>query len=99
MVAGALDEVRHLKDLGPDRTLPAMKALGVPDLLAYLEGRTDYVAAVTAAKLASRQFAKRQATWFRTQVGPAERLDEQFSESVLAKIFPKIRDFVLTTQK
>lgn len=99
MAAGALDEVRRLKDMGLDPSLPAMKALGVPDLLAYLEGRTSYAAAVAAAKLQTRQFAKRQASWFRTQVGEAERLDEQFSERLTAEIFPKIRDFVLTTQK
>jgi tRNA dimethylallyltransferase len=99
MAAGALDEVRRLKDMALDPGLPAMKALGVPDLLAYLEGRTGYGAAVAAAKLQTRQFAKRQASWFRTQVGPAERLSEQFSERLAAEIFPKIRDFVLTTQK
>jgi tRNA dimethylallyltransferase len=99
MAAGALEEVRKIKGLGLDPTLPAMKALGVPDLSAYLDGRLDHAAAMAQAKQATRQFAKRQATWFRTQIGAADRLNEQFSESLIAKIFPKIRDFVLTTQK
>ena len=99
MAAGALDEVRGLKEMALDPTLPATKALGVPDLLAYLEGRVGYDAAVAAAKLQTRQFAKRQASWFRTQVGPADRVSEQFSERLTAKIFPKIREFVLTAQK
>jgi tRNA dimethylallyltransferase len=102
LAAGALDEVRALaaqiRDQNLDPALPAMKALGVPELLAHLRGEISRAAASEAAKLATRQFAKRQATWFRTQIGQAERLNEQFSESLLPKIFPKIRNFMLTAQ-
>jgi tRNA dimethylallyltransferase len=102
LAAGALDEVRALvtqvRDLGLDPGLPALKALGVADLMRHLAGEQSLAAATAAAKLATRRFAKRQSTWFRTQIDPNERLFEQFSESLNAKIFPKIRDFILTTQ-
>ena len=98
LVQGALAEVRALAALGLDPALPAMKALGVPDLLSHLEGRLTLAGAALAAKQATRQFAKRQSTWFRTQIGPSERIFEQFSESLWQKIFTKIRDSRLTAQ-
>jgi tRNA dimethylallyltransferase len=99
LAAGALDEVETLRQMRLDPTLPAMKALGVPDLLAYLKGRLPYETAVAQAKLATRQFAKRQSTWFRTQLDAANRRNEQFSERLSQEIFSKIREFVLTAQK
>jgi len=95
---GALEEVRALAALKLDPALPAMKALGVPELLRHLAGEISLLAASKAAKLATRHFAKRQSTWFRTQIDPSARVNEQFSESLLPKIFPNIRDFMLTTQ-
>lgn len=98
LAMGALDEVRALAALNLDPALPAMKALGGPELLRHLAGAIPLSEASAAAKLATRQFAKRQSSWFRTQIGPSDRLNEQFSESLLPKIFPKIRDFMLTAQ-
>ena len=99
MAAGALDEVRALAALQLDAGLPAMKALCVPELLRHLAGELSYEEAVVAAKRATRQFAKRQGTWFRTQLRTGLRLNEQFSESILLEIFSKIRKSLLTTQK
>lgn len=64
LAAGALDEIRRLaaRRLAPD--LPAMKALGVPELLAYLRGEISLEEAVKLGKLHTRQYAKRQRTWF-----------------------------------
>jgi len=64
---GALDEVRRLvaRDLSP--ALPAMKAVGVRELAAYVSGALDREAAVAALKQATRNYAKRQLTWFRNQ--------------------------------
>ena len=55
-------------DLAP--TLPAMKAIGVPELAEHLRGKVTLDAAITRAKAATRQYAKRQDTWFRNQLGP-----------------------------
>lgn len=60
---GALNEVNGLCSLDP--TLPAARALGVPPLLAHLAGEISLEAAVEAAVTETRQYAKRQLTWFR----------------------------------
>ncbi len=67
---GALDEVKRLVALGLDPDLPAMKAIGVRELQAAMAGRLSFPEAIERAKIATRQYAKRQATWFRHQLGP-----------------------------
>ena len=67
MEQGALAEVDNLLKLGLDENLPAMKAIGVPELGAYIKGKIDLDEAVALAKLHTRQYAKRQLTWFRNR--------------------------------
>jgi tRNA dimethylallyltransferase len=67
---GALDEVRRLSALGLDPELPAMKAIGVRELQAAMAGELGFPEAIERAKIATRQYAKRQTTWFRHQLGP-----------------------------
>lgn len=55
-------------DLPPDA--PLLRAIGVPELRALLAGDIDTGQAVAAGALASRQYAKRQYTWFRRQPPP-----------------------------
>ncbi len=62
---GALDEVRPLALLDP--SLPMMKAIGVPELLAHLRGGISLDEAVSLAKTATRHYIKRQLTWWRGQ--------------------------------
>ncbi len=97
---GALDEVRALNTLVLDPALPIMKALGVRELSAHLSGELSLEDAVTKAQQATRNYAKRQMTWMRTQLpslarDPAMRF-EQLSESLRASIFSEIRRFLLT---
>lgn len=65
--AGALDEVRALMARGLDPALPAMKAVGVREFAAHLAGETTQEAAIEATRQATRNYAKRQLTWFRNQ--------------------------------
>lgn len=65
--AGALDEVRALVARGLDPALPAMKAVGVREFAAHLSGEATLGAAVEATRQATRNYAKRQLTWFRNQ--------------------------------
>ncbi len=65
MAQGLLDEVKGLKARGYDRKLPAMQAIGYAQLLSYLDGEVTLSEAMNAIKKATRQFAKRQLTWFR----------------------------------
>ena len=64
---GALDEVGALlaRNLAPD--LPVMKALGVRAFAAQLAGRSDAATALADAQRETRNFAKRQTTWFANQ--------------------------------
>lgn len=65
---GALAEIEDLNRRQLDQSLPAMKALGVPELLAAVRGECLLAEAVAAAKLHTRQYAKRQRTWFRNKL-------------------------------
>lgn len=64
---GALDEVRGLLDLHLDPSMPAMKAIGVPELAAHLGGTLDIESALEQGAAATRRYAKRQTTWFRNR--------------------------------
>lgn len=68
MEQGALGEVRALRDGGLKPDMPAARALGVPSLMAHLDGRLALEQAVEQAITQTRQYAKRQMTWFRHQM-------------------------------
>ena len=67
MQDGALEEVRALIARDLDPALPAMKAVGVREIAAWLAGETTRADAVAALQQATRNYAKRQLTWFRNQ--------------------------------
>ena len=67
---GAVDEVKALLALGLPDAMPAMKAIGVAELREAIEGRTSLAEAAERACAATRRYAKRQSTWFRTQLAP-----------------------------
>ena len=57
-----------------------MKAIGVRELGMVIEGRISLAEAQRLAAIATRQYAKRQSTWFRNQLGPEwQRLTAPFS--------------------
>ena len=85
MEKGALAEAMALKDLDP--ALPAAKLLGLGPLVALGEGRLARAAALEAAITATRQFAKRQVTWFRHRMAGWPRLDGSES-NIIASISP-----------
>lgn len=96
LAAGAIEEVRALAAQGLDPALPAMRAHGVPELVAHLAGRMSLEDASRRAVLNTGQYTKRQATWFRhhpladpilTHTIHARMMDlTQFSERILADI-------------
>jgi len=89
---GALDEVAALLALRYDPALPVMKALGVPELAAHIRGEIALETAITRAQAATRQYAKRQCTWFRNQFPDWPQGDAKFLESQIATIFPFIKN-------
>jgi len=71
----ALEEVRALKALNYPAHLPVMKSLGVPPLMDYLAHKTTLEEAIILSQTQTRQFAKRQMTWFKNQCGDWKKLD------------------------
>jgi len=64
---GAVDEARaNLADWNP--ALPSSRAIGAANLIAHLQGAQSLADAIEAGKTATRQYAKRQRTWFRAKM-------------------------------
>lgn len=93
---GAMAEVEALlaRRLAP--SCPVMKAIGVAELAGAIAGDCSLEDAAAAAQQATRNYAKRQCTWFRHQIIAEEIIDAQFLESRMQENFSKIRHFVLT---
>jgi len=64
---GLVDEVKHLKELGYDRSYVSMQALGYKEIFGYLEGEISLDEAIYIIKRDTRHFAKRQITWFKRE--------------------------------
>ncbi len=90
---GALAEVQALRDRGVDLSKGLGKALGVTHLAAALAGDSSLKEAARLAQTATRQYAKRQMTWFRNQFRAELTISKQYSESLLREIFIKVREF------
>jgi tRNA dimethylallyltransferase len=93
---GALEEVRALlaRQVPADR--PILRALGMPELVQHVQGKITLDQALSAAVTASRQYAKRQDTWFKHQFIADYALKSQFSEKFLPEILSFIRQTGLT---
>lgn len=94
---GGLDEVKALADrkLPPD--LPVMRALGVGEMLGIIADPSQRPMLVESAKAATRQYAKRQYTWFRHQTPDAwPRYDAIVDDNFIDEIVIKLRDIALT---
>lgn len=90
--AGVLEEVRAVFDRQPDPTWPGLKAHGAPELLRHLRGEIALEEARRIAIDHTRQYAKRQMTWFRHQLAPDVVIDEAASLSleIIEKFLDKI---------
>ncbi|SIQ18125.1 tRNA dimethylallyltransferase [Rhizobium sp. RU20A] len=69
MDEGAVEEVRALQALALPADRPVMRAIGVQQIGEMLAGRLSTAEAATLSATATRQYAKRQMTWFRNQMG------------------------------
>lgn len=90
--AGVLDEVRAVFDRRPDPRWPGLKAHGAPELFAYFRGELTLEDARRIGIDHTRQYAKRQMTWFRHQMAPDVAVDPmsdlglEQTEKLLTKI-------------
>lgn len=107
MVArGAVEEVAAARRAyaKADQEQAGFKALGFREIARHIDGELSLEEAVAAAQQATRNYAKRQGTWFRRQLAGAifltpDREAMKFSQSSIAAIRHKIRDFLLTHRK
>ena len=65
---GALNEARAALQRGWNPALASSRAIGAAELVGVAEGSREFAEAIAAAKLASRQYAKRQRSWFRNRM-------------------------------
>lgn len=73
LASGALDEARaNMERWSP--ALPSAKAIGAAELIAHLRGEMSLQAARDRATILTRQFAKRQRTWFKSRMGRWQRV-------------------------
>ncbi|MGB7288439.1 MAG: tRNA (adenosine(37)-N6)-dimethylallyltransferase MiaA [Salaquimonas sp.] len=77
---GALAEVEALMELGLDHEMPAMRAIGVSQLASTLKGERELDEMIELSIIATRQYAKRQRTWFRHQFDASWRVLESADE-------------------
>jgi len=63
--SGAIDEVKKLNLLNLDKSLPIMKAHGVQEISNYLSGKTTLKECITTGQQVTRNYVKRQLTWWR----------------------------------
>lgn len=81
-VAGLLDEVKEIiKDMSSEEIASnrALLAIGYKELISYLQGEITYERAVELIKQKSRNYAKRQLTWFRRE-SEANFIDMNFED-------------------
>ncbi|MGH6957144.1 MAG: tRNA (adenosine(37)-N6)-dimethylallyltransferase MiaA [Caulobacteraceae bacterium] len=84
--AGAVEEAAALLARGLDPALPAMKAVGVREIGAFLEGRIGRGEALERAQRETRRYAKRQLTWLRNQTPDWPRVAETAPEAQWAAL-------------
>lgn len=95
--AGAVEEVEALLARELDPALPVMRAIGVPQIARHLAGEVSRAEALEAARAATRQYAKRQTTWFRHQP-PADwlRYEELLNIDSIGSLAIKLYEMMLT---
>jgi tRNA dimethylallyltransferase len=88
-------EALQARDLDPE--LPAMRAIGVRDIIAWRAGEIGRYDMIERAQAATRRYAKRQYTWFRHQP-PADwpRIEAQLDDNLTDEIAIKLRNEALT---
>ncbi|WP_413205533.1 tRNA (adenosine(37)-N6)-dimethylallyltransferase MiaA [Rhodospirillum sp. A1_3_36] len=97
---GVLTEVAGFLERGLAPDLPLSRAVGLPELAAVLLGEMSLDQGLARAQAATRQYAKRQATWVRHQLSAdlilSERVSAQLSESSRVLIDNFLEAFLLT---
>ncbi|XVN40397.1 MAG: tRNA (adenosine(37)-N6)-dimethylallyltransferase MiaA [Rickettsia endosymbiont of Argas persicus] len=91
---GAIDEIALIKERFAFEVYLKLKAVGIKEILAYLENKITLMEALNLAQIRTRNYAKRQVTWFKHQIKEKVTLEysnkEEFSQ--IARKFPILID-------
>lgn len=97
LAGGAKEEVAALLGRGLDPALPVMRAIGVREIAAMIANPSDTAHCIEGAKIATRQYAKRQFTWFRNQLPPDwARIETQLDNDIVSNLAIKLQHMTLT---
>jgi tRNA dimethylallyltransferase len=97
LTEGGKDEVAALVARNLDPTLPVMRAIGVREMAGMLADPTQTPSLTEQAKIATRQYAKRQYTWFRNQPpGDWPRIEAQLDNDIINDLAIKLQHMALT---
>jgi len=88
---GAVEEVEALLSRNLSPNLPVMRAIGVPEIASSLRGEIDRETMLERGRIATRQYAKRQYTWFSRQPPPdwareTRHVDDKISSELVIKL-------------
>ena len=87
---GLVDEVKKLKEMGYGKELNSMQGIGYKEIYDYVDGVYDYDTAIETLKKNTRNFAKRQITWFKREKEVVWLNHEEFDNDK-----EKILEFIL----
>ncbi len=92
--AGWVEEVRDLLAAGTSPAAKGLDAIGYRQIAEHLEGKTPWMAMAESIQAATRQFAKRQMTWFRKEKGLTVLAGFGDDPAIQAEAFRQARDFL-----
>lgn len=83
---GAIDEVRKLKSLNLEASLPIMRAHGVPEILSFLNNNSSIDECIDKGQQVTRNYVKRQLTWWRSSRLHFHQVFHQFPNEIDEKL-------------
>ena len=88
---GAIKEAKKFKKLGLSKTLTSNNILGLKEIMSYLEGKMTLKDAVERSIIRTRQYIKRQMTWFRGQMKDWNEFNDLKQADLRKKVLKFIR--------
>jgi len=87
---GAVEEVRHLLTKNYSENSPIMKAIGVDEIISFLNSDITLDKALELIKFKTHQYAKRQITWINNQMISWNSINTQYSNKIINEIIKKL---------
>lgn len=88
---GAIQEAKKFKKLGVSKILTSNNILGLKEIMSYLEGKMTLKEAIERSIIRTRQYIKRQMTWFRGQMKDWNEFNDLKQVDLRKKVLKFIR--------